>query len=136
MIDLRQARTSAEELSFTCISIFTKITFLVPESDQASVLPPISVDAMTICGRLRFRTTDEGLDEEAEVPTAAAEQTPVGTPSDVSPSHNVEVSDSLERPELAGAAATRPTSEADHEVTAEIAADTAAGDLETAAADS
>ncbi len=83
VIDLREARTSAEQLEFTCLSVFANITFLVPEgaevrpsgmailgssrstvpiSDVECHLPPMSVDATTIFGRIRIRTTD--LDPE------------------------------------------------------------------------
>ena len=85
LIDLRQAETTAHELSFSCISAFAGVTFIVPEgaevrpsgvavlgsarslvpvSDSPAHLPPISIDAVTILGRLRIRTTDEEPDEE------------------------------------------------------------------------
>lgn len=84
-IDLREARTSAEELEFTCLSVFAIVTIIVPEgaevrpsgtailgssrstvpvSDAACQLPPISVDATTVFGRMRIRTTD--TDPEAD----------------------------------------------------------------------
>ena len=117
VIDLRQARTSAEELEFTCMSVFANITFLVPEgaevrpsgmailgsskcmvpeSDQPSALPAMSVDATTIFGRLRIRTTDEELDDETEAPAATRAAAPSEHPGEASPIHNVEVPDSLE----------------------------------------
>ena len=84
VIDLRQAQTSAEELEFTCTSAFANITFIVPEGAEVRPsgmavlgsskcivpvtstpchLPPISVDATTILGRLRVRTTDRDPDD-------------------------------------------------------------------------
>ncbi|MFN3216130.1 MAG: hypothetical protein ACE367_06510 [Acidimicrobiales bacterium] len=85
LIDLRQAETTADELSFSCISVFAGVTFIVPEgaevrpsgvavlgsarslvpvSDSPAHLPPISTDAITVLGRLRIRTTDEEPEEE------------------------------------------------------------------------
>jgi hypothetical protein len=85
LIDLRQAETTADELSFSCISAFAGVTFIVPEgaevrpsgvavlgsarslvpvSDSPANLPPISIDAITVLGRLRIRTTDEEPEEE------------------------------------------------------------------------
>lgn len=85
LIDLRQAETTADELSFSCISVFAGVTFIVPEgaevrpsgvavlgsarslvpvSDSPAHLPPISIDAITVLGRLRIRTTDEEPEEE------------------------------------------------------------------------
>jgi hypothetical protein len=85
LIDLRQAETTADELSFSCISVFAGVTFIVPEgaevrpsgmailgsarslvpvSDSPATLPPISIDAITVLGRLRIRTTDEEPEEE------------------------------------------------------------------------
>jgi hypothetical protein len=85
LIDLRQAETTADELSFSCISAFAAVTFIVPEgaevrpsgvavlgsarslvpaSDTPANLPPISIDAITVLGRLRIRTTDEEPEEE------------------------------------------------------------------------
>lgn len=85
LIDLRQAETTADELSFSCISAFAGVTFIVPEgaevrpsgvavlgsarslvpvSDTPAHLPPISIDAITVLGRLRIRTTDEEPEEE------------------------------------------------------------------------
>lgn len=85
LIDLRQAETTADELSFSCISAFAGVTFIVPEgaevrpsgvavlgsarslvpvSDTPANLPPISIDAITVLGRLRIRTTDEEPEEE------------------------------------------------------------------------
>lgn len=85
VIDLRDARTSADELEFTCLSVFANITFIVPEgaeirpsgmailgSSKSTVpisggscdLPPISAEATTIIGRLRIRTTEEVPDHD------------------------------------------------------------------------
>jgi len=85
LIDLRQAETTADELSFSCVSAFAGVTFIVPEgaevrpsgmailgsarslvpvSDTPGHLPPISIDAITVFGRLRIRTTDEIPEEE------------------------------------------------------------------------
>ncbi len=85
LIDLRQAETTADELSFSCVSAFAGVTFIVPEgaevrpsgmailgsarslvpvSDTPAHLPPISIDAVTVMGRLRIRTTDEEPEEE------------------------------------------------------------------------
>lgn len=85
LIDLRQAETTADELSFSCVSAFAGVTFIVPEgaevrpsgmailgsarslvpvSDTPAHLPPISIDAITVMGRLRIRTTDEEPEEE------------------------------------------------------------------------
>jgi len=79
VIDLRHAQTAAEEIEFTCLSVFANITFLVPEgaevrpsglaifgssrstvplSDTTCELPPMSIDATTVFGRLRVRTTE------------------------------------------------------------------------------
>jgi hypothetical protein len=85
VIDLRDASSSAEELEFTCLSVFGNITFIVPEgaevrpsgmailgsskstvpiSGAACDLPPISVEATTIIGRLSIRTTEEVPDHD------------------------------------------------------------------------
>lgn len=85
VIDLRDARTNAEELEFTCLSVFANITFIVPEgaeirpsgmaifgSSRSTVptsgapcdLPPISIEATTVIGRLRIRTTEEVPDHD------------------------------------------------------------------------
>ncbi len=118
VIDLRHAQTSAEEIEFTCLSVFANITFLVPEgaevrpsglaifgSSRSTVplsntpceLPPMSIDATTVFGRLRVRTTEQDPEEkpprrgarrrrkaalqaEAQVtsPVAPAQETPAG----------------------------------------------------------
>jgi len=85
VIDLRHAQTAAEEIEFTCLSVFANITFLVPEgaevrpsglaifgssrstvplSDTPCELPPMSIDATTVFGRLRVRTTEEDPEHE------------------------------------------------------------------------
>ena len=87
IIDLREAQTSAEELEFSCLSVFANITFLVPDgaevrpsgiailgssrstvplSTESCPLPPMSVDATTAFGRLRIRTTDHEPDDAGE----------------------------------------------------------------------
>jgi len=114
IIDLRQAEASAdeaEELEFTCTSVFANITFIVPEgaevrpsgmailgssrsvvpvSDEPCELPPISIDALTVFGRMRVRTTDSDPEakhkkrrfrrdkppEVISVPAPAAEEAP------------------------------------------------------------
>lgn len=84
LIDMRQAETSAEEICFSCISVFAAVTFMVPEgaevrpsgvavlgsarsdvpvTDTPAHLPPISIDAITVLGRLRIRTTHEEPDK-------------------------------------------------------------------------
>nr|WHW29328.1 hypothetical protein [uncultured bacterium] len=88
VIDLREADTTAEQLEFTCFSVFANITFLVPEgaevrpsgmailgssrsvvptSDVVCHLPPMSVDATTIFGRIRIRTTDHDPEDGEKV---------------------------------------------------------------------
>lgn len=87
VIDLRDAQSSAEEIEFTCLSILANVTFIVPEgaevrpsgmaifgssrstvplSDKECDLPAISVDATTIFGRLRIRTTELDPAKEAK----------------------------------------------------------------------
>lgn len=84
-IDLREARTSADELEFSCLSVFANVTFIVPEgaevrpsgtailgssrstvpvTDASCQLPPISVDATTVFGRMRIRTTDTDPEDD------------------------------------------------------------------------
>jgi hypothetical protein len=85
VIDLRQARTTAEELEFTCTSVFANVTFIVPEgaevrpsgmaifgssksvvpvSEVACELPSMAIEATTVFGRLRIRTTEEAPIED------------------------------------------------------------------------
>lgn len=85
-IDLREAQTTAEELSFDCMSAFASITFIVPEGAEirpsgmailasarsdvpvevgGSHLPKIAIDAITLFGRFRI-VTGEALEAEQE----------------------------------------------------------------------
>lgn len=87
IIDLRHAQSNAEEIEFTCLSVLANVTFIVPEgaevrpsgvaifgssrstvplSDKECDLPAISVNATTIFGRLRIRTTDLDPAKEAK----------------------------------------------------------------------
>ena len=85
LIDLRKAETTADEVCFSCISVFAGVTFIVPDgaevrpsgvavlgsarslvpvSDTPAHLPPISIDAITVLGRLRIRTIDGAPEAE------------------------------------------------------------------------
>ena len=95
-IDLREAETTAEELSFDCMSAFASITFIVPEGAEirpsgmavlasarsdvpveigGSHLPKIAIDAITLLGRFRIITGEafeaEKKDKAGEVATGA-----------------------------------------------------------------
>lgn len=83
-IDLREAETTADELTFDCMSAFASITFIVPEGAEirpsgmailasarsdvpvevgGSHLPKIAIDAITLLGRFRI-ITGEALEDE------------------------------------------------------------------------
>ncbi len=127
VVDLRDARATAEAIEFTCTSVFATVTFIVPEgaeirpsgiavfgsarstvplTDEACHLPSMAIDAVTIFGRLRIRTTEEAPEEtrrgrwrerrraksiaaapSAEIePPEVRERTPPATPVDPVPS--------------------------------------------------
>lgn len=106
-IDLREAETTADELTFECMSAFASITFIVPEGAEirpsgmavlasarsdvpvqvgGSHLPKIAIDAITLLGRFRI-ITGEALEIEKgnKVEEVVAKVDLADTPADNAP---------------------------------------------------
>ncbi len=144
-IDLREAETTAESLSFKVTSAFASVTFIVPEGaevrpsgmailasarsdvpvDPAGCqLPKIAIDAVTALGRFRIVTDAEFAEEEEEQVQAVA--APVAEAQPVAP---------VDAPVPAAAAAPAPVDDGPVDmVGSSLAADTPASPTPSMAA--